>query len=95
MLLGNPKNVDSIIPAGYQNKHDLMIVPIDVPFSLITMNISYKFKNEKISTCVVLPCSILKFAFYLRIDNNTFESNWRNSRKYKTNTFTLSKEFPP
>lgn len=68
LLYANPRNVDSIIPGGYQNKHDLMIAPINVPYCLMTMNISYKFKNTGYMTSIVLPNSVLKFASYMKIN---------------------------
>jgi hypothetical protein len=67
LLYANPRNVDSIIPAGYQNKHDLMITPLNVPYNLMTMHVSYKFKDTGFMTSIVLPNSILKFASYMKI----------------------------
>ncbi len=46
LLYANPKNVDSIIPAGYQSKHDLMIIPIKITFNFMVMHISYKFRES-------------------------------------------------
>jgi hypothetical protein len=46
ILYASPKNVDSIIPAGYQCKHDLVITPMAVPFSFMSMHISYKFNKS-------------------------------------------------
>ena len=95
LLYANPKNVDSIIPSGYQNKHDLLITPLRVPFSLITMHISYRFQNSEIMTSIVLPNSVLKFASYMRISKQELWESWRDSEKYKTNSFQLCTSLPP
>ena len=65
LLYANPRNVDSVIPAGYQNKHDLMIIPLKHPFSFLVGNVSYSYQNTSIHTTVALPNSILKFASYM------------------------------
>ena len=67
LLYANPKTVDSIIPAGYQSKHDLMITPIKIPFNFMVMHISYKFRESGYMVSVVLPNSVLKFASYMKI----------------------------
>lgn len=59
--------MDSIIPAGYQSKHDLMITPIKIPFNFMVMHISYKFRESGYMVSVVLPNSVLKFASYMKI----------------------------
>ena len=65
LLYANPRHADSVIPAGYQNKHDLMIVPIKAPFSFMVGNISYNYQNTEIHTTVALPNSILKLSSYM------------------------------
>lgn len=95
MVYANPRNVDSIIPPGYQNKHDLLVTPLALPFNFLTMNISYKFKGASIFAAIVLPNSVLKFASYMRITTSDFDNNWRNSRKLKTNPFRLCKYLSP
>jgi len=67
VLYTNPRNVDTIIPAGFQNKHDLMIAPVSVPYNLMTMHISYRFKDTGYMTSVILPNSVLKLASYMKI----------------------------
>ena len=65
LLYANPRKVDTVIPAGYQNKHDLMIIPLKFPISFMIGNISYTYQNSNIHTTVALPNSILKFASYM------------------------------
>lgn len=72
-----------------------MITPVSVPYSLMTMHISYKFKNTGYMTSIVLPNSVLKFASYMKINRSDFENNWRNSKKLRSNPFKLSKNLPP
>lgn len=95
ILYANPKNTDSIIPAGYQNKQDLLIAPISVPYSFMIMNITYKFKGVNIFASIILPSSVLKFATYLKISSSDFDNIWRNARKFRTNSFRLSKYLSP
>ena len=48
----------------FQNKRDLMISPLAVPYALMTMHIRYKFKDTGYMTSIVLSNSVLKFATY-------------------------------
>ena len=64
ILYGNPRNVDSVIPAGYQNKHDLIVIPTEKSFQFIVGNVSYTYTNTLVHTTVVLPNSMMKFANY-------------------------------
>lgn len=72
VLYANPRNVDTIIPAGYQNKHDLLITPLTVPYTLMNMHISYRFKDTGYMTSIILPNSVLKFASYMKISQSDF-----------------------
>jgi hypothetical protein len=95
LLYANPRNIDMTVPPGYQNKQDLMITELYVPYSFMTMNLSYQFNGSPTYTSIVLPNSILKFASYREITLKEFESNWNGAIKLCSNPFKLCKYLPP
>ena len=73
LLYASPRSVDSLISAGFQNKHDLMIIPLKVPFSFMVGNVSYSYQNTSVHTTIALPNSILKLASYMETDRRQFQ----------------------
>ena len=65
LLYANPREVESVIAPGYQNKQQLMIATIRLPFIFLTMNLSYRYQHSQVLTSIVLPNSVLKFASYM------------------------------
>lgn len=73
-----------------------MITPISVPYTFMTVNISYKFKNTAMLASIILPNSILKYASYRKTSKSDFDMQWNKaSRKFKTNQFKLCQNLPP
>jgi hypothetical protein len=45
LLYANPRTIESSITRGDQNKIDLIIIPIKVPFPMLTMTAKYSISG--------------------------------------------------
>ena len=95
LLYANPRHADSVIPAGYQNKHDLIVVPLKSSFEFIVGHLRYTYRGTPVHTTVALPNSMTQFAAYREASREEFESKWEESTKLKSPPFQLCRHFPP
>ena len=64
LIYTNPREITPIIDPQMQVKHELMVIPIKVPFSFINMRLCYSTTNGTTRTTIALPTSILKLTSY-------------------------------
>ena len=76
LLYSNPRTLESSIARGDQNKIDLMIVPVKVPFPMLVMTMRYSIQGEMSEHKVVIPNSVLKLAHFMNISKEEFENRW-------------------
>ena len=76
LLYANPRHADSVIPAGYQNKHDLIVVPLKSSFEFIVGHLRYTYRSTPVHTTVTLPNSMTQFAAYREASREEFGSKW-------------------
>lgn len=88
--------IDEFVAGNTQNKLEMMVVPRQYPFQLYSLRISYTWKRNPSESILLFPNTMLKLAVYLPIQKYEFVDSWRSCAKiYKTDTFKLSKDFPP
>lgn len=72
-----------------------MIVPLKVPFPLLTMNVRYDLRGEPVNHSVIIPNSVLKLAHYMNISKEDFGRRWQAADILHTSETRLCHYLPP
>jgi len=73
-----------VLQGGYQQKHELLIVPLNYQFPLIKMYLKYTVNDETVYENITLPNSMLKLASHGNISKRDFVAMWNASTIYRT-----------
>lgn len=72
LLYGNPRTIETVLQGGFQQKHELLIVPLKYQFPMIKMYLKYSVNGETVYENITLPNSMLKLASHGNLSKRDF-----------------------
>ena len=97
LLFRNPQHLADKIEPGHQLKQELLVVPTNIPFALININVQYCIGRQFPDFTVYLPNSLLKYMVPHEINAARFNEAYERhlSSEYRTAPFPLCRDFEP